>query len=146
MTRLEPGRDPDRDRDPTKPLAADKSLGDLFGDLSSEFTQLLRTEAELAKTEIRDEADKAKRVASVFGIAAIAGYMALLLLSFAVAWALDAVLPTGAAFAIVGAVYAIVAAVLAMRGRQRVRELTVVPPRTTETVKEDVQWTREKIS
>ena len=53
MTRIEP--------DPTEPKQSDKSLGDLFGDLSQEFTDLVRTQTELAKTEIRTQTDRAKQ-------------------------------------------------------------------------------------
>lgn len=132
--------------DPTKPKQPDKSLGELFGDLSSDFTDLMRTQIELAKVEVRTEARKAGRTASMFGGAAVAGYMALLLLSFAIAWALENVMDAGLAFFIVGAVYAIVAVVMYLRGRDRAKEMNVVPEQTVDTVKEDVQWARQKLS
>jgi hypothetical protein len=138
MTRVEP--------DPSQPKQPEKSLGDLFGDLSQEFSELVRTQTELAKTEIRSQTDRAKRAAGAFGGAAVAGYMALLLLSFAAAWGLSEVVPEGIAFLIVGVLYAAIAAVLFVRGRQRVREFSVVPEETVESVKEDVQWARQKIS
>lgn len=132
--------------DPTKPKQPDKSLGDLFGDLSSEFTDLMRTQVELAKVELRTEARKAGKTAGIFGGAAITGYMALLLLSFAVAWALATVMNAGWAFLIVGAAYAIAAAVLYFRGRDRAKEMKPVPEQTVESVKEDVQWARQKLT
>jgi Putative Actinobacterial Holin-X, holin superfamily III len=138
MTRLEP--------DPAQPKQPDKSLGDLFGDLSQEFSELVRAQTELAKTEIRTQADKAKQAAGAFGGAAIAGYMALLLLSFAAAWGLSEVVPEGVAFLIVGVVYAVIAGLLFLRGRERAREFSIVPEDTVESVKEDVQWARQKIS
>jgi hypothetical protein len=132
--------------DPTQPKQPDKSLGDLFGDLSQEFAELVRTQTELAKTEIRAQADKAKQAAGAFGGAAVAGYMALLLLSFAAAWGLSEVVPEGIAFLIVGVVYAIVAAVMFVRGRERARALTIVPEQTVDSVKEDIQWAQQKMS
>jgi uncharacterized membrane protein YqjE len=132
--------------DPTKPKEPDKSLGELFGDLSSEFGDLLRTQVELAKVEIRNEAKKMGQTAGVFGGAAVAGYMALMLLSFAVAWALENVIDAGLAFFIVGAIYAVVATVLYVNGRTRMKEVKVVPEQTVASVKEDVQWARQKMS
>ena len=147
MTRLEPGLDPaGRPADPTKPKEADKSLGELFSELASEFNDLTRTQIELAKTEMRNEASKAGRVAGMFGGAAVAGYMALVLLSFAAAWGLANVMNEGWAFLIVGAVYAIVAGVLYLRGRTRARDVNLVPEGTVESIKEDVQWARQKMS
>ena len=138
MTRIEP--------DPTKPKEPDKSLGDLFGDLSHEFSELVRAQTELAKSEIRMQADKAKRAAGAFGGAALAAYMALVLLSFAAAWGLSEVVPEGVAFLIVGLIYAAIAAVMYLRGRERAREFSIVPEETVESVKEDVQWAQQKIS
>jgi uncharacterized membrane protein YqjE len=132
--------------DPTKPKQPDKSLGDLFGELSSEFSDLMKTQVELAKVEIRTEARKAGRTAGMFGGAALAGYMALLLLSFAVVWGLENVMDAGLAFLIVGAVYAIAAAVLYVRGRDRAKTVNLKPEQTVDSVKEDVQWARQKLS
>jgi hypothetical protein len=118
------------------------SLGDLFGDLSRDFTTLMRQEVELAKTELREEAAKAGKAGGMFGGAAVAGYMCLLLLSFAAAWGLSEVIPEGFAFLIVAAVYGIAAAVLFMKGRSQMREVRPVPDETVETLKEDVQWAK----
>ena len=138
MTRIEP--------DPTKPKEPDKSLGDLFGDLSHEFSELVRAQTELAKSEIRTQADKAKRAAGAFGGAALAAYMALVLLSFAAAWGLSEVVPEGVAFLIIGLIYAAIAAVMYLRGRERAREFSIVPEETVQSMKEDVQWAQQKIS
>ena len=82
----------------------------------------------------------------MFGTAGFAGYLALILLSFAVAWGLDAVMPTGWAFAIVGLVWAVVAAVLFAVGRNQMRAVQPVPPKTKESIKEDVEWVRQQKS
>jgi Putative Actinobacterial Holin-X, holin superfamily III len=138
MTRIEP--------DPTEPKQPDKSLGELFGDLSQEFADLVRTQTELARSEMRAQADKAKRVAGAFGAAAITGYMALVMLSFAAAWGLSEIVPEGIAFLIVGVLYAVAAAVLYVRGRDRAKDMSLVPQDTVESLKEDVQWARQKMS
>src|SRR5215207_10036931 len=116
--------------DPTKPKEPDKSLGELFGELSSEFGELVQTQVELAKVELRDEATKVGKTAGMFGSAGAAAYFAVLLLSFAVVWGLENIMDAGWAFLIVGAVYAIVAAILYGRARDRVKELDLVPKQT----------------
>lgn len=132
--------------DPTKPKEPDKSLGELFGELSEEFSTLLQTQVDLAKVEIKREATKAGKIGGMFGGAALAGYMALLLLSFAAAWGLANVMNEGWAFLIVGAVYAIVGGVLYARARERSKDLNLVPEQTVASLKEDVQWARQKLS
>lgn len=138
MTRVEP--------DPSRPKEPDKSLGDLFGELSHELGDLMRTQVEMARAEVEAAADRAKRVVGMFGIAAGAAVIALLLLSFAAAWGLSEVVPEGVAFLIVGAVYAIAAAVLLSRARTQARDINLVPQDTVESLKEDVQWARQKLS
>jgi hypothetical protein len=128
--------------DDTRPLAPDRSLGELFGDLSREFTALMNDHIELAKLEVRDEATNAVRAAGMFGAAGITGLFALLLCSFAAAWGLAVVMPTGFAFLIVGAVWGVAAVVLALIGRARAARVGP-PDETIEAVKEDVAWVRQ---
>lgn len=132
--------------DPTQPLQPEKSLGDLLGELSSEFTNLIRDEVALAKVEMKSEAKKAGRAGGLLGGAGLAGLMALQLLSFAAAWGLAEVLPIGWAFAIVAAVYVIAAAVLGLSGKKEIDELNPTPEQTVESVKEDVAWAKKQIS
>jgi uncharacterized membrane protein YqjE len=132
--------------DPTKPIAADKSLGDLLGQLTTDFSDLVSTQVALAKTEIKEEVARAGKGAGMLGGGAFAGYLAVLLLSFAAAWGLDAVMPTGWAFFIVGLVWAVVAAVLVMSGRKQLSAVQPVPPNTKQSLKEDVEWARQQRS
>ena len=74
--------------------------------MTSELSTLFRQEIELAKTEARDEAKKAGKAGAMFGGAAVAGWLALLLLSLALAWLLDQAMNTALAFAIVGVLWA----------------------------------------
>lgn len=123
----------------------DRSLGQLFGDLSREFSELMREEVHLAKAELREEASKAGKAGGMFGGAALAGYMCLLLVSFAAAWGLAALIPTGFAFLIVGALYGIAAAVLFVRGRKQIKQVSPVPDQTVETLKEDARWAKAQL-
>lgn len=125
----------------TEPLQPDKSLGQLFGELTSDLSLLLRKEVELAKVEAREEIAQTGRAAGMFAGAGLGAWMALLFLSFGLAWLLDQALNTALSFAIVGIVWAIVAAVLALRGKQQIANLKPLPETVT-TLKEDVQWAK----
>lgn len=120
------------------------SLGQLFSGLTSDLSELLRKEIELAKVELKQEAARATKVGGLFGASGMAGYMALVLFSFAAAWALAVVLPRGGAFAIIAAVYAVVGTVCFLAGRQRARQVRPVPEQTVETLKEDAQWAKTR--
>ena len=131
---------------PDQPIDPDLSLGELFGRLGSDLGDLLSSQVELARTELRSEAREVGQTAGAFGAAALLGYLALTLACFAAAWGLAEVMPEGFAFLIVAVVVGIVAAVLAMRGRKKLEEAREVAPKTVATLKEDVEWTREQVS
>jgi hypothetical protein len=76
--------------------------------------------------------------------AAVAGLIALMLLSFAAAWGLAEVMPEGVAFLLVGVVWAAVAGALALRGRTELERVDPVPPQTRQTIQEDVQWAKQQ--
>ena len=132
--------------DPSEPIASDQSLGELVSRMTSDVSALVSTQIELAKVEIKEEVARAGKGAGMVGGAAIAGLLALLLVSFAAAWGLAEVVDAGWAFLIVGLVYAAVAGVLFLRGRDQIRSATPVVPETKETLKEDVEWARQQRS
>ena len=70
--------------------------------MTSDLSTLLRKEVERAKTEAREEIGQAGKATAIFGAAGVAGWLALLMLSLAVAWLLDQALNTALSFAIVG--------------------------------------------
>ncbi len=55
--------------DPSIPYgdAPEPSLGELFGSLTNDLSQLVRSEMELARVEIREEAGKAGKAAGMLG-------------------------------------------------------------------------------
>lgn len=116
------------------------SIGEIIGSISDDLSQLFRQEVELAKSEIRQEAAKAGRAAGMLGGAGFAGYLAVVLLSFAVVFGLANVMDPGWAALIVAVVWAAIGAVLFANGRKRLKTVDPVPRRTAETLKEDARW------
>jgi len=125
----------------------DGSVGELVGKVASDIGALLHTELELAKTELREEAQQFGRAAGMLGGAALVAWFAALLLSFAAAWGLAELLDSpGLGFLIVGVIDAVIAAVLFVIGRNRLREVHPVPEATIASIKEDIQWLRQQAS
>jgi Putative Actinobacterial Holin-X, holin superfamily III len=91
--------------------------------------------------------DLARRQPGLFlAGAGIAGYLTVVLLSFAAAWGLAEAVPIGVAFLIVGIVWGVVGAVLFAAGRARMRDLDMKPEQTIETMQENVQWAKQQKS
>jgi uncharacterized membrane protein YqjE len=120
---------------------SDRSLGELFGDLGSELSQLLRNEVELAKVEARAETKRLTKAATLFAVAAVGALVALIILSMALAWWIDLELNTAVSFAIVGALWIVVAAVAASVARKKLAEVQPLPE-TTDALKGAVSGER----
>jgi hypothetical protein len=123
----------------------DRSLGELFGELTRDLADLFRSELELARTELTEEARKAGRAGGMVTAGAATGYLALILAAFAAAWGLAEVIAAGWAFLVIAVVVGAIAAVLLMKGRQEVGTVRPVPDQTVETLKEDAQWARAQV-
>lgn len=122
------------------------SLGELFSRLTADLSKLVRDEVELAKVEINQTVQSAKTAGISIGAAGLLGLMAFVLLSFAAAWGVAELVPTGVAFLIVGGTYGLVALALLALGRQRLKTAKPVPEQTVETLKEDVAWAKQQMS
>jgi uncharacterized membrane protein YqjE len=123
----------------------ERGVGELVRQLQGQASTLVHQEVELAKAELAEKGKKAAAGAGMLGGAGVAALLALGALTAFLILALALVLPTWVAALIVTALWAAAAAVLGLLGRERMRELgKPVPEKTVETVKEDVQWLRNR--
>lgn len=118
----------------------ERSLGELVGDLTSEFSTLVSTHIELAKAELTLELKAAGKASAMFAAAGVGGVLALASLSAALGWGLAETMAPGWAFLIVGLLWAAVAGVLALSGKQRLRALDDALGETRTEIKEDQRW------
>lgn len=118
----------------------EKPLSALISDMTSDVGTLVRKELELAKIETKEELSRTAKAGGMLGAAGFAGYLAVVMLSFALAFLLDLAMPLWVAFLIVALLYGAAAAFLFVRGRERMKQVNPVPEQTVETVKEDVEW------
>ena len=125
---------------------ADRSLGELLGDLARDTGTLVRQEVQLAKTELGENAARAARdvgVLAVGGLVAYAGFLGLL--AAATLGLVAAGLEPWLAALLVGAVIALVGAVLVRRGLGALKREELAPRQTVETLKEDAQWAKQQV-
>jgi hypothetical protein len=122
-------------------------IAELVKTLGQETSMLMRQELDLAKAEVTKKAKKAGVGIAGFGAAGIIAFVALEALTACLIAAIAVALPVWAAALIVTGAYAAVAGVLALLGRRRLAE--AVPPKpeqTIESVKEDVEWVKTRMS
>lgn len=130
----------------TEQPTTDQSVGDLVSGIASDLSTLMRQELDLAKAEVRQEVSKAGKAAGMLGGAGFAGWFVALFLSFTLLYLLDSAIDAGWAALIVALIWAVIAAVLFVVGRNRLKSVDPTPHRTVETVKEDVQWLKNRNS
>jgi hypothetical protein len=116
-----------------------ETTGELLTRLSTQLSDLVRGELELARTEL---ATKAKRAGVGAGLAGAGAVVALLgagaLVAAAIA-ALALVVPVWLAALIVGVVLLVVAGILALAGRSSIKKaVPPVPRQAVENVQHDV--------
>src|SRR3954463_1640106 len=118
------------------PDKQDRSIGELFSELASETSLLIRQEIALAKVEL---SQKANRVGQNIGFLVLGGavaYVALLAFLAALIMLLANVMPWWTAALTVAIVVGIVAAVLISKALAALKKTEVVPRQTVETLKE----------
>jgi uncharacterized membrane protein YqjE len=123
----------------------DLGTGELVKQLSNQVSTLVRQEVELAKAEAAEKGKKAGVAAGMLGGAGVAGLLTLGSLTAFLILVLALAIPAWASALLVTALWAAVAGVLALQGRNKLREMgKPVPEKTVETVKEDVQWLKNR--
>lgn len=122
------------------------TLGDLFSDLSSDASLLVRQEVQLAKSEMTQKAAKAGREIAVIAIGGVLGNAALLILLSALVLFLEAWMSLWLSALLVGVVVAVLAGILAWTGIQALKEMNMAPSQTVASLQEDKEWLAQQMN
>jgi hypothetical protein len=121
----------------------ERSLGELFAELSRETSTLVRQEVALAKAEL---SDKAARVGRNVGFVAMGGALAyaglLTIVGTIVIVLANAGFPWWASALLVAIVVLIVGYVLTQKGLAALGREQIAPVQTVDSMKENVQWAK----
>jgi Putative Actinobacterial Holin-X, holin superfamily III len=128
------------------PAGGDQSLGDLVALAAKDVSQLIRYEIELAKSELKADAQRVGIAAGGVGLAAFLGCLVLVMLSFALAEGLIALgIWEWAAFLIVAGVWMLMAAVGLGTAYLKVKRLSGLS-KTRQTVTEGIDTLRQEVA
>jgi uncharacterized membrane protein YqjE len=138
----------------TRDMGDGRSIGELLGELRDDASSLLRQEVELAKSELKESAQRVFRDIAILAV----GGLILVLASIAITIGLsagmyvliDLVAPEWAAMWLgplaAALILGAVGAILIQVGRKRLRGERLSPDLTKETMKENKEWIREKLT
>jgi Na+/melibiose symporter-like transporter len=124
----------------------DASMSQLLSGIVGDAQTLVRQEIALARQEIREELGAAKSAGIKLGIAggvlAIGGLLLVLTLAQGIAdlfnW------PVWAGYGLVGVILAVAGYVLLSTAQKQIKEVTPIPQKTVETMKENVEWIKDR--
>lgn len=128
-------------------MATDKPLGSLLQDAAGDIGSIVRNEARLAQTEIKDNLHRAMTGAISALLGAVVLIPALTLLLFSLAYALDDydVVPRWAAALIAAAVGAVIGAILLARAKAALKPGALAPSRTADSLRQDARLVKEQV-
>lgn len=136
-------------------LRQERSIGELFGQLSQDMTLLVRQEIQLARSEMSEKLSRF--TANLISVAAggFVAYVGGLALVAALILGLHdlANISLAVSALIVGVVLAVAGYLMLKRGLNELKRVDIAPRRTVEnikddvqSIKEDVQWAKEQRS
>ena len=139
-----------------QPVREERSLGDLFSELATETSTLIRQEVALAQVEITQKATSAGKQIGFLVVGGAVGYAALLMLLAAAVIGLTLLISaitgwtntTSALISslVLGAAVAGIAYVLVTGALSALKNMDLAPRKTIESVKEDAQWIKEQVT
>lgn len=124
---------------------SERSLGELFADLSQKTSLLIRQEVQLAKTELAQKATHVGRAATIVGVGGAVAHAALLSLVATIVLLLVQVgLDAWAAAALTTLLLAGGGYLLIRSGMKALRQQPVAPVETMDSLKETAQWLKNE--
>lgn len=123
-----------------------RSLGELFADLSQKASLLVRQEVQLAKVEMKQKAAEASGEITTIVVGSFFANTALLAFAAALIIGLGQFIALWLAALIVSVLFAMAAALLIGKGIAGLRAMNPVPEQTMTTLREDKEWLTHQLN
>ena len=123
----------------------DRSLGELFSELSRQTSTLIRQEVALAKVEMKQKGTEVGKDVVMMAAGGALAYAGLLALIATVIIILAEFIPWWLSALIVSLVVLGVGGMLVQRGMSALKQTSMAPEQTIETLKEDKEWAKKQL-
>ena len=121
---------------------AERSISTVLYDILGNVQEIIRSEMRLARTEVTEDIGKWRSAGLLLGVGALLGMFSVLFLLLAIVYALSLVIPAWGAALIVAAAVAALAGIVLGAGFKRIKAVRAAP-KTTESLKENVEWAKQ---
>ena len=122
----------------------ERSFSEVVESIIGNVQNIIRSEIQLAKAEVKEETTKAARATGILAAGALLGFYAVGFLLFTIIRALENVTAPWLASLIVAVFVGAAGWVAINAGRSRMKHVNPTPDRTIKTVKENVEWVKDR--
>ena len=123
------------------------TLGELFVELSDDFSHLVRQEMALAKAEMRENLDRGRQGATLMAAGGVIAYSGLLVILAAIVLIVGDLIDSYWLAALgVGAVVVVVGLLLLFSGKGKLDEMNLIPKKTINSIERDAKMAKEKLT
>ena len=124
----------------------DRPLTAIARDVMQHLQNILRAEMRLAAAELKEKIQSSRKAGLWLGAAALLGFLAACCITTACIAALAIVLPLWLAALIMGVMLGAGAGGAFLLGRLALEEVDPVPQQTLETLKDNADWVRDRVT
>jgi uncharacterized membrane protein YqjE len=126
-------------------VSNERTLPEVMNHIVGNVQEIIGAEFQLAKIEIKEEISKASTPAVTLGVGLVISFFALGFLLLAAVYALSIVMAAWLAALLVGATLTVAGIALVSSGGRRMKEVNVLPEKTANSLKENMQWAKNQI-
>jgi predicted phage tail protein len=123
----------------------ERTLSELFADLSRDARILVRQEVALAKIEMKEKATAVGKNVGLMVAGGAVAYAGFLVILAALVASMATFLPLWLAALIVGAIVTLSGALLIQQGKSGLEEEDLTPKQTVQSLKENKEWAQEQL-
>ena len=123
----------------------ERSIGELFSELASQTTTLVRQEVQLAKIEMGQKASQVGKEVGFIGLGGAVGYAGFLAVLAALILIIGQFIPVWLSALIVGLVVMAVGYFLSQQHLSALKHMDPTPRATVETLSQDKEWAKEQM-
>jgi len=135
-----------RFEEPTPSSTTDsRPFSRIFQDIVNHLSEIVRSEVRLVRTEVRQDVTQFTKSSVVLIIGAVLAFFATGFLLLGVVYALETRLAPWLSAVIVGTSVGILAAIFLQVGRMKLKQASLRPDKTIQSLRENVTWMKKPI-
>jgi uncharacterized membrane protein YqjE len=138
------GRFDDSDDAPASSKSGGRPFSRIFQDIMSHVTEIIRSEVRLARVEVRDDLKQVSNAGVFLVIGAVFALYALGFILLGAVSALETTMAPWLAAVIVGVGAAVVALIFVQVGRTKLKQASLKPDKTIQSLQENVTWMKKQ--